>query len=163
VEISLTGGLKNLGTYYDQNRLTPTPVRQKLVTFTYETMRPTPPYLGVTLDRSLNFKTHIDGVKQKVFARNNILRKMSGTTWGADLMTMRITALALCYSSGEWASPKWSRSSHSKQIDVALNDTCRLVTRCMKATPADKLYLLSGIVPPSVRREVSANSERSRQ
>jgi len=59
--------------------------------------------------------------------------------------------------------PVSSRSSHSKQIDVALNDICRLVTGCMKATPMDKLYLLSGIAPPSARREVSVNSERSRQ
>jgi len=124
--------------------------------------------LNVRLPASLQpahliLKTHIDGVKQKVFARNNILRKMSGTTWSTDPMTMRTTALSQCYSSGEYTSPVWSRSSHSKQVNVALNDTCRLVTGCMKATPTDNLYLLSGITPPSVRREVSANSERSRQ
>jgi len=83
-----------------------------------------PKYLGITLDRSLTFKAHIEGAKLKVCARLNILRQISGTTWGSDPLTMRTTALALCYSSGEYAAPVSSRSAHSKQVNVALNETC---------------------------------------
>ena len=40
-----------------------------------------PKYLGVTLDRSLTYRKHIDSVVQKLKKRNNSLRKISGTTW----------------------------------------------------------------------------------
>jgi len=98
-----------------------------------------------------------------VAARNNLLRKLSGTTWGADPITVRTAALALCYSCGEYAAPVWSRSTHAKKVDVPLNDACRIVTGCLRATPLNKIYLLAGIAPPSVRRDVSADVERLRQ
>ena len=41
-------------------------------------------YLGVTLDRTLSFKTHIQKTKSQVCSRNNILSKLTGTTWGAN-------------------------------------------------------------------------------
>lgn len=42
-----------------------------------------PVYLGVKLDRSLTFKKHAEKVAKKVSTRNNLLRKLAGTTWGA--------------------------------------------------------------------------------
>src|SRR5258708_7045340 len=50
-------------------------------------------------------------------------------------------------------------------LDAPLNDACRLVTGYMKATPPHKLYLLAGIAPPPppIRREVSADVERTRK
>lgn len=119
-----------------------------------------PKYLGVTLDRYLTFKTHCSNIKLKVSARNNILRKLRGTNWGANPQVLRITALALCYSAAEYASPVWCRSSHAKTVDPALNEACRLVTGCLKPTPVEKVYCLAGIAPPSVRREVAVNQER---
>ena len=35
----------------------------------------TPKYLGVTLDRTLSYKTHIHNTKMKVATRNNLLKK----------------------------------------------------------------------------------------
>jgi len=72
------------------------------------TSTPLPKYLGVTLDRILSFKAHIEGVIQKVAARNNLLRRVSGTTWGADPATILTTALAICCSCREYAAPVWS-------------------------------------------------------
>ena len=73
-----------------------------------------PVYLGVTLDRCLSFKTHVEKMKAKVCARNNIISKLTGTRWGASPATLRSTALALCYSSAEYAYPAWVRSTHAK-------------------------------------------------
>ena len=36
--------------------------------------------------------------KMKVTTRNNLLRKLSNSKWGANASTIRTTALALCYS-----------------------------------------------------------------
>ena len=64
---------------------------------------PSPTYLGVTLDRTLSYSTHITKVKAKTAARNNILRKLTNSKWGTHPSTIKTTALALCYSTAEYA------------------------------------------------------------
>ena len=104
---------------------------------------PNPVYLGVTLhthvDRSLTYlyEMHIEKVKAKVSAQNNILTKLGNYRWGAAY-----TALALCYSCAEYACPVWERSAHAKKLDPALNNACRCITGCLKPTDVNCLYLL---------------------
>ena len=74
-----------------------------------------------------------------------------------------MSALALCYSAAEYACPAWSTSSHSHKLDPILNETCRIVTGCIKTTPVHCLYALSGIAPPDIRRTVITNAERKKQ
>ena len=47
----------------------------------------------------------------------------------------------------------WSRSCHTKLIDVQLNTAMRTVTGTLQATPVPWLPVLSNIVPPQFRRE----------
>ena len=62
----------------------------------------TPKYLGVTLDRTLSYKTHIQNTKMKVPTRNNLLKKLANSRWGTNARTIRTTTLALCYSTAEY-------------------------------------------------------------
>ena len=56
---------------------------------------------------------------------------------------------ALCFSSAEYASPVWSRSSHASKIDPVLNAASRTI---------------SGIaLPPYIRRAVSSQLEKHKQ
>ena len=48
-----------------------------------------PVYLGVTLDRTLSYKQHIEKVKGKVRTRNNLLHKLANSSWGANTSTLR--------------------------------------------------------------------------
>ena len=82
---------------------------------------PHPKYLGVTLDRSLTFLKHCLGVKQKVFTRVALLRRLVSTKWGASFRTIRTSALAPAYAPAEYCAPTWSRSAHARQIDVPLD------------------------------------------
>ncbi|CAG9135524.1 unnamed protein product [Plutella xylostella] len=118
---------------------------------------------GITLDRALTFKWNCVSLKQKVSSRNNLLRKLTSTKWGASPDVLRTTGLALCYSAGEFACPVWARSAHCREVDVALNDTCRTITGCLKPTPVWMLYSLCGIAPPDVRREAACSREKHRQ
>ena len=43
---------------------------------------PLPKYLGITIDRSLTYRQHIENTGQKLKKRVSILRKLAGTTWG---------------------------------------------------------------------------------
>ena len=62
---------------------------------------PTPTYLGVKMDRQLTFKQHIEAIRGKVTAKNNLQRRFAGSSWGAHTSTLRTGALALVYSASE--------------------------------------------------------------
>ena len=50
---------------------------------------PNPIYIGVTLDRTLSFKQHALKTKAKVNTRNNLLRKLTNSRWGAHQAIVR--------------------------------------------------------------------------
>ena len=70
-----------------------------------------PVYLGITLDRTLSYKAHIEKTKKKVGTRNNMIRKRRTSKWGATSTTLMSSALELCYSCAEYACPVWERST----------------------------------------------------
>ncbi|UYV84687.1 hypothetical protein LAZ67_X003096 [Cordylochernes scorpioides] len=119
---------------------------------------PCPKYLGVTLDRSLTFRQHLEKTRDKLKTRNNIMTRLAGTTWGCGADTLRTTALALVYSVAEYCAPVWERSSHTDSIDAQLNQTMRLITGNMRPTPIDWLPYLSNIAPPDLRRKKSTSN-----
>ena len=102
-------------------------------------------------------------VKGKTAARNNILKKLSNTKWGTSPSTIKTTALALSYSTAEYACPVWERSTHAEKIDPVLNEACRLITGCLKPTKVESLYQLAGIAPPTIRRSTNSQREREKQ
>ena len=124
---------------------------------------PHPKYLGVTLDRTLSYKEHIHNTKMKVATRNNLLRELSNSKWGANANTIRPTALALCYYVTEYAAPVWVISFHAQKLNPELNSACRAVTGCLKPTNVEDLYFLAGIAPPNIRRDVCARVEKTKQ
>ena len=99
----------------------------------------------------------------KVATRNNLLKKLANSKWGTNARTIRTTALALCYSTAEYAAPVWARSSHANKLNPVLNQSCRSITGCLKPTNVEDLYLIAGIAPPDIRREVCARVERTKQ
>ena len=81
-----------------------------------------------------------------------------------------MTALALSYSTADYAAPVWARSPHANYLDPGLapvwarsphanyldpglNQAFRSVTGCLRPTNVEDLYLLSGIAPPVIRRD----------
>ena len=120
-------------------------------------------YLGVTLDRTLSYKTHIHNTNMKVATRNNLLNKLSNSRWGTNASTIRTTAIALCYSTAEYAAPAWERLAHAHLLNPELNQAYRAITGFLKPTHVENLYLLAGIAPPEIRRSVCARVKRTKQ
>ena len=114
---------------------------------------PNPKYLGVTLDRQLTYRKHLEGTARKIGKRNCILGKLAGTTWGASQTLLRTSAIALCYSVAEYCAPAWTRSAHTNLVDAKLRSSMRIVTGCLKSTPTQWLPVMSAIAPPHLRRE----------
>ena len=120
-------------------------------------------YLGVILDWTLSYKAHIEKTKNKVGTRNNLIRKLRTSKWVATPTTLRSSAWALCYSAAEYACLVWERSIHAKKLDATLNETCRMITGCLKPTNTNSLPVLAGIAPSDIRRAVESRTERTRQ
>ena len=99
----------------------------------------------------------------KVATRNNLLKKLANSKWGTNASTIRTTALALCYSIAEYAAPVWARCTYADILDPEINKACRAITGCLKPTYVEDLYLLAGIAPPDIRRDVCARMERTKQ
>jgi len=62
-------------------------------------------YLGITLDRALTFKAHLQKVAAKIKTRNSLINKLAGTTWGSSTHVLRSSTLALTYSVQNIAHP----------------------------------------------------------
>ena len=105
----------------------------------------TPVYMGIQLDQTLCYKTHIEKTKMKVNARNNLIRKFANSKWGFKASTLIPSCLALCYSAAEYACPVWARSTHAHKLNPALHDCCRIISGCLKPTNLDSVHLLSGV------------------
>ena len=82
---------------------------------------PHPKYLGVTLNRTLGYKQQIHNTNMKVAICINLLIKLSNSKWGANVNTIRTTALALSYSVTEYTAPVWARSPHAQKLNTELN------------------------------------------
>lgn len=111
-----------------------------------------PKYLGVTLDRTLTFKQHLNNVASKVKTRSNLIQKLANSSWGATAENLRISALALVYSVAEYCAPVWINSHHTNLVDTQLNQTMRIITGTLRTTPTAWLSVLSYIAPPKLRR-----------
>ena len=92
------------------------------------------------------------GIAQKTILARHTVEATRGSEWGAGAKTLRIATLSLVYSTAEYCAPVSCRSAHTRLIDSVLNDALRIVTGCLRPTPADHLPVLSGIQPAELRR-----------
>ena len=113
---------------------------------------PVPTYLGVKLDRSLTFRHHLEALRKKLSIRVVLLRRLAGSGCGPGAKTLRVSALSLVYSTAEYCSPVWCRSTPTRLIGSILDDALRIVTGCLRPTPKEDLPVLAGIQPAELRR-----------
>jgi hypothetical protein len=121
--------LEALSRFFHQWRLRPNPSKTEVCVFhlpthdankklkvkfdnTIITHVDCPEYLGVTLDRTLTNKPHLEKSAMKVNARVNLVRRPAGTKWRSG------ACLALVYSAAEHCAPVWLNSVHVNKIDV---------------------------------------------
>jgi len=64
-----------------------------------------PKYLGVTLDRSLTYRRHLESIRKKLTSRVAHMRRLAGSGWGAGATTLRTATLSLVHSTAEYCAP----------------------------------------------------------
>jgi len=64
-----------------------------------------PKYLGVTLDKLLTYRWHLESLRKKLTSRVALMRRLAGSGWGPGATTLRTATLALVHSTAEYCAP----------------------------------------------------------
>ena len=112
-------------------------------------------FLGVIFDSRLNWSCHINYVRDKCIKRLNILKRISGSSWGASKHILVILYKALIRSVIDYGSIVYD-SAHPnalKKLDVIQNRCLRLCCGAMCATPISYLENECGVPPLCIHRK----------
>ena len=91
---------------------------------------PEPKNLGVTLDRSLTYRRHLESLRKKLTSPVTLLRRLADTGRGAATAILRSATSAPVHSTAEYCVPAWSRSAHTRLTNPAINDVLTKTTNC---------------------------------
>ena len=131
-------------------------------------------FLGVTLDRKLNFSKHVELISTRATKKMNILRAVAHSSWGwrkEDLKRVYISHIRsiLDYAGSSWqpfmAKIKIDEPFKAKNkidaLEKVQNKCLRIITTQAKSTPVEALRAETGV--PSIRSIVIANCMKSRE
>ena len=92
--------LHNLQLIYERTRKR-TPIAEKLA----EDRSPT--YLGITFDKRLTWKHQIQTAEVKAKTRLALMRRLAGTSWDPDLLTLKKVYTGYVRPSLEYGAATW--------------------------------------------------------
>ena len=112
-------------------------------------------YLGMILDKKLNFNSHVNNLIVTVKKRLNILKVVSNFNWGADRTTLLRIYTALCLSKLEYGCQIYGSACKStlQKLDPVHNSGLRKCTGAFDTSPVDSIYIDSEVRPLCLRRE----------
>lgn len=112
-------------------------------------------FLGMIFDERLSWKAHIDYVVDKCKKRLNLMRSISGTTWGADKSSLLTIYKALIRSILDYGCIAFnSATKESKdKLDRVQHQALRICCGAMKCSSVAALEVECGEQPLKLRRE----------
>ena len=111
-------------------------------------------FLGMILDAKLTWSSHIDALKLKVKTSMNILKVVSGFSWGADKKSFLKLYDSLCRSKLDYGCQVYSSACKIllSQLDV-VHMGLRICLGAFKTSPIESKYVDTEHMPPDLRRE----------
>ena len=115
-------------------------------------------YLGVNFDKRQTWKAHIEFAESKARKKLNSMRKLAGTTWGANEKILKQVyhgniRPSLEFGSGAYMSAATSQLNNLEKVQ---NQALRVITGAMRSTPIEKMQKITGIQPLRKRMESKA-------
>jgi hypothetical protein len=102
-----------------------------------------PKILGPTFDTMFTFTAHHKNIAFKASKRNNILKALSGTTYGKDKETLLQTYKAIGRPIIDYACPAWipvTSKSNLNRLQTVQNAALRTITGCHNITSEPHLH-----------------------
>ena len=111
-------------------------------------------FLGMYIDQRMNWKLHINYLRDKCNRVVFLLRKLSHTKWGSDRTTLLYLHKTLVLSVLDYGSHLYASASKStlKKLDPIHNIGLRLATGAFKSSPVVSLYAETGFCSLDQRR-----------
>ena len=109
-----------------------------------------PKLLGVHFDTMYSFSTHVKKAVDKAKTRVNVLKALSGSTWGQDKETLLLTYKATCRSALEYACPVWSpciSQTSWDRLQTVQNHALRVATGCLNKSDIGHLHEETKVLP----------------
>ena len=112
-------------------------------------------FLGITFDRSLCWKPHIEHLKIKCDKDLNMLRVISGKSWGADFNTIRKFYIAFTLSKINFCSFIFHNAAKSnlKILDRIQFAAARIMLGALRCTRVDSLEMMANLLPLHMSRD----------
>ena len=114
-----------------------------------------PVYLGLTLDQRLTWAGQIEKSTLRAKLRMNMMRRISGSRWGADLSVLKKLYTARVRPVMEYGVTAWNTAAncHLKKINTVQNQAMRIMTGGIKSTPIDALETATELESMGQRKE----------
>jgi len=113
-------------------------------------------YLGVTFDKRQTWRLHINRVKGMARRKLAIMRKLAGTTWGANEQILKTMYQGTVRPTMEYSSCTWATTAKTNQptLDKVQNQALCIITGATKSTPIAFMEKITGIQPLQEKRQV---------
>lgn len=98
-------------------------------------------YLGMTITSNLKWNDHIENIANRAQKNMNIIRAISGISWGADPKTLLTIYKGIIRPHLEYGSQVIQSASKEKlyKLDKIQFSALRTITGCMRSTPINAL------------------------
>ena len=112
-------------------------------------------FLGMTFDHLLTWKGHFDKLISRCNNDLNLMRMVSGTSFGADKKTLLMIYMSLIRSKLDYGCQAYMSASPTQlaRLDKLQNNALRIATGAYKSTSVQAMEVECYIMPLSLRRE----------
>ena len=106
-----------------------------------------PTYLGVTFDKRLTWKQQTEKAEARAKVRLALMKKLAGTTWGADTVTLKRLYIGGVRPVLEYGMTAWGTTAKSNfdRVSKVQNQATRIITGAMKSMPIMELETITGL------------------
>ena len=115
-----------------------------------------PTFLGVKLDTQLTWKPQIEKMERSSLQKLTLMRKLTGTSWGADSSILTKVYTATVRPTMEYASTTWGMAAktNKSRLDKIQNMALRVILGAMKTIPEHDMEKTANVEPLERRRSL---------
>lgn len=111
-------------------------------------------FLGLYFDKTLTFKDHVKHLEKITVNAVNVLKYLSGTTWGADRMSLLMLYKSLVRSKLDYGAQIYDSASETtlNHLNKIQNQCLRICLGALRCTRISRLEVEAGVPPLQDRR-----------